>query len=152
RQALAQTLAHVLPSVNRYTLRELKIQNILQNPRLRHEVLFEPKLEFRPNTSGNMADAKQVATQQYWAAIEKAMSGWDPKSPRDDEFSMSTEPVDLSMVPVLLTEIREILAEMSEDAPNMTMARYAVELRERLDDERVRQQIDNDVFDPEPVV
>ncbi|KAJ2439909.1 cAMP-mediated signaling protein sok1, partial [Coemansia sp. RSA 2424] len=127
-----------LPPINRYTLRELKIQNILQNPRLRHEVLFEPKLEFRPNSSGQLAEAKQRAAAQYWAAVDHGLR-------KNNSSAVST-------LTMLLVELREILAEMAEDSPRPELSRHAPELRERLDEERLRQQIAHGVFDAEPVV
>ncbi|KAJ2394377.1 cAMP-mediated signaling protein sok1 [Coemansia sp. RSA 2603] len=130
-----QTLA-ALPPINRYTLRELKIQNILQNPRLRHEVLFEPKLEFRPNSSGQLAEAKQRAAHQYWAVVQQGLK----------------TDTGLSTIAMLVVELREILAEMAEDTPKSDMARHAIELRERLDEVRIRQQLAHGVFDVNAVV
>ncbi|KAJ2901119.1 cAMP-mediated signaling protein sok1 [Coemansia aciculifera] len=127
-----------LPPINRYTLRELKIQNILQNPRLRHEVLFEPKLEFRPNLVGHLAEAKQRAAVHYWTAVDHGLR-------KNNSAAVST-------LTMLLVELREILAEMAEDSPRAELSCHATELRERLDEERLRQQIAHGVFDAEPVV
>ncbi|KAJ2065495.1 cAMP-mediated signaling protein sok1 [Coemansia sp. S146] len=136
--AITKTPVCTLPPINRYTLRELKIQNILQNPRLRHEVLFEPKLEFRPNSSGQLAEAKQRAVINYWAAVDQSLR-------KNSSAAVST-------LTMLLVELREILAEMAEDSPRTELSRHAPELRERLDEERLRQQIAHGVFDAEPVV
>ncbi|KAJ2877224.1 cAMP-mediated signaling protein sok1 [Coemansia aciculifera] len=136
--AITKTPVCTLPPINRYTLRELKIQNILQNPRLRHEVLFEPKLEFRPNSSGQLAEAKQRAVINYWAAVDQSLR-------KNNSAAVST-------LTMLLVELREILAEMAEDSPRAELSRHAPELRERLDEERLRQQIAHGVFDAEPVV
>ncbi|KAJ2849448.1 cAMP-mediated signaling protein sok1, partial [Coemansia erecta] len=134
-QAKAQS-AHAYPPINRFTLRELKIQNILQNPRLRHEVLFEPKLEFRPNSSGQLAESKQRTAQQYWATVE---------------YGLRTESGPATIA-ALVIELREILAEMAEDSPKAELSQYAVDLRERLDDARVKQQLARGVFDVSAVV
>ncbi|KAJ2491547.1 cAMP-mediated signaling protein sok1 [Coemansia sp. RSA 2050] len=136
--AIAKAPVCTLPPINRYTLRELKIQNILQNPRLRHEVLFEPKLEFRPNSSGQLAEAKQRAVTTYWAAVDQSLR--------------KTNSTAVATLVMLLVELREILAEMAEDSPRPELACHALELRERLDEERLRQQIAHGVFDAEPVV
>ncbi|KAJ1893922.1 cAMP-mediated signaling protein sok1 [Kickxella alabastrina] len=127
----APTPLSTLPPVNRYTLRELKIQNILQNPRLRHEVLFEPKLEFRPNSSGQLAEAKQRAAQQYWSAVEQSLHG---------ESGATT-------IAMLVIELREIVAEIAEDTGKTELAQHAMDLRERLDDARVQQQLLRNTFD-----
>ncbi|KAJ2669044.1 cAMP-mediated signaling protein sok1 [Coemansia sp. RSA 1085] len=125
-----------LPPVNRYTLRELKISSILQNPRLRHEVVFEPKLEFRPNSSGQLAETKQRAAMQYWAEVEQQVR------------AVQTAPTARSVatVTMLVVELREILAEMIEDGPSAD-ASLAAEVRERIDETCVRQQLQHGVFD-----
>lgn len=127
-----------LPPINRYTLRELRIQNILQNPRLRHEVLFEPKLEFRPNSSGNMAETKLRTTQQYWAIVDQTLK-------KNNLAAVST-------LTMLLVELREILVEMAEDSSKPELTHFATELREKLDKDLIRQQTLHGVFDPQPVV
>ncbi|KAI9505852.1 T-complex protein 11-domain-containing protein [Coemansia spiralis] len=133
-----------LPPINRYTLRELKIQNILQNPRLRHEVLFEPKLEFRPNSCGQLAEAKQCAAMQYWAVVEQEI--------KKDAYAVSASPSSVATITMLLVELREILAEMAEDSPKADLIQHAAELRERVDEQRIRQQLENRVFDAATVV
>ncbi|KAJ2454835.1 cAMP-mediated signaling protein sok1 [Coemansia sp. RSA 2336] len=125
-----------LPPVNRYTLRELKISSILQNPRLRHEVVFEPKLEFRPNSSGQLAETKQRAAMQYWAEVDQQV--------RAVQTAPTTRSV--AVVTMLVVELREILAEMIEDGPSAD-ASLAAEVRERIDETCVRQQLQHGVFD-----
>ncbi|KAJ1849736.1 cAMP-mediated signaling protein sok1 [Coemansia sp. RSA 2708] len=137
----SQTCA--LPPVNRYTLRELKIHNILQNPRLRHEVLFEPKLEFRPNSSGQLAEAKQRAAMQYWAVVEYEVKA----------VMASPTASNVATVTMLIIELREILAEMCEDSPKSEqLSQHAVDLRERIDEDCVRQQLEHGVFDAAAVM
>ncbi|KAJ2822200.1 cAMP-mediated signaling protein sok1, partial [Coemansia erecta] len=141
-QAASRQQVSALPPVNRYTLRELKINNILQNPRLRHEVLFEPKLEFRPNSSGQLAEAKQRAAQQYWAGVDHEVRAVMAAPTASGVATMT----------MLIVELREILAEMCDDAPKSELARHAVELRERIDEECVRQQLLHGVFNPAPML
>ena len=40
------------PPVTRATLRELDLHEIMRNPQLRHDVVFDPNLMFRPNYDG----------------------------------------------------------------------------------------------------
>ncbi|KAJ2783979.1 cAMP-mediated signaling protein sok1 [Coemansia javaensis] len=141
-QAQAQQ-AYALPPINRYTLRELKIQNILQNPRLRHEVLFEPKLEFRPNSSGQLAEAKLRAAMQYWAGVDyevRALAASLASGAAPTALGVAT-------VTMLVVELREIVAEMAEDSAKPEQAQYAGLLRERIDEDRIRQQLARGVFD-----
>ncbi|KAF8635971.1 hypothetical protein AX15_000135 [Amanita polypyramis BW_CC] len=53
------------PPVNRQTLRELELDSIVRNPQLRHDLLVEPRLQFRPTYSRRKRDA----AEKYWAAI-----------------------------------------------------------------------------------
>ncbi|KAJ1731820.1 cAMP-mediated signaling protein sok1 [Coemansia biformis] len=134
--------AYALPPINRYTLRELKIHNILQNPRLRHEVLFEPKLEFRPNSSGQLAEAKQRAAMQYWAGVDHEVRA----------MAAGPTPLGVATVTMLVVELREIVAEMAEDSTKPEHSRHADQLRERIDEDRIRQQLAHCVFDAAAVM
>ncbi|KAJ2616504.1 cAMP-mediated signaling protein sok1 [Coemansia sp. RSA 1365] len=121
------------PPINRYTLRELRVHSILQNARLRHEVVFEPKLEFRPNAGGAAAETKQRAAQHYWAAVERDVRTGGAAG--------------AATIAALVAELREVVAEMCDDAGRADVVHIGGELRARLDDTRVRQQLAHGVFD-----
>ncbi|KAF5382771.1 hypothetical protein D9615_002932 [Tricholomella constricta] len=53
------------PLVNRQTLKELDLDVILRNPQLRHDLLFDPGLQFRPTCSRR----KRGMSERYWAAL-----------------------------------------------------------------------------------
>ncbi|KAM6494227.1 T-complex protein 11 domain containing protein [Amanita muscaria] len=53
------------PPINRQTLQELELDSIIQNPQLRHDMLVEPRLQFRPTHSRR----KREAAEKYWAAL-----------------------------------------------------------------------------------
>ncbi|KNZ80976.1 Protein SOK1 [Termitomyces sp. J132] len=53
------------PLVNRQTLKELDLDVILRNPQLRHDLLFDPGLQFRPTCSRR----KRNMCEHYWAAV-----------------------------------------------------------------------------------
>ncbi|KAJ7175825.1 T-complex protein 11-domain-containing protein [Mycena filopes] len=55
----------VQPPINRSTLRELDLDVIIRNPQLRHDLLFDPGLQFRPTTTRR----KTERAEKYWAAI-----------------------------------------------------------------------------------
>ncbi|KAJ6508838.1 T-complex protein 11-domain-containing protein [Mycena sanguinolenta] len=55
----------VHPPINRNTLKELDLDVIIRNPQLRHDLLFDPGLQFRPTT----ARRKTERAGKYWAAI-----------------------------------------------------------------------------------
>ncbi|KAG6850741.1 hypothetical protein H0H93_009364 [Arthromyces matolae] len=53
------------PLVNRQTLKELDLDVILRNPQLRHDLLFDPGLQFRPTSSRR----KRTICERYWASV-----------------------------------------------------------------------------------
>ncbi|KAJ3550869.1 hypothetical protein NMY22_g178 [Coprinellus aureogranulatus] len=55
----------LLPLINRQTLKELDLDAILRNPQLRHDLLFDPGLQFRPTSSRRKRDL----AEKYWAAV-----------------------------------------------------------------------------------
>ncbi|KAF8510080.1 Tcp11-domain-containing protein [Hysterangium stoloniferum] len=58
---------NILPTITRDTLRELDLESILKNAQLRHDLLFDPGLQFRA-VAGKR---KQTATDRYWDAIAR---------------------------------------------------------------------------------
>lgn len=57
------------PLINRQTLKELDLDSILRNPQLRHDLLFDAGLQFRP-TSGRR---KRDLSDKYWSAIAQEL-------------------------------------------------------------------------------
>ncbi|KAF8550045.1 Tcp11-domain-containing protein [Imleria badia] len=57
------------PLINRQTLKELDLSAILRNPQLRHDLLFDAGLQFRP-TSGRK---KRELSERYWRAVAQEL-------------------------------------------------------------------------------
>ncbi|KAI0086511.1 T-complex protein 11-domain-containing protein [Irpex rosettiformis] len=57
------------PPINRETLKELDLEAILRNPQLRHDLLFDPGLQFRPTFSPR----KRNIAESYWIAIVREL-------------------------------------------------------------------------------
>jgi hypothetical protein len=53
------------PLINRQTLKELDLDAILRNPQLRHDLLFDAGLQFRPTSSRRKRDM----AENYWLAV-----------------------------------------------------------------------------------
>ncbi|KAI0699079.1 T-complex protein 11-domain-containing protein [Cytidiella melzeri] len=67
-----QSYTHVpphQPPINRETLKELDLEAILRNPQLRHDLLFDPGLQFRPTFSPR----KRNIAESYWIAIVREL-------------------------------------------------------------------------------
>ncbi|KAI0785270.1 T-complex protein 11-domain-containing protein [Abortiporus biennis] len=57
------------PPINRDTLKELDLEAILRNPQLRHDLLFDSGLQFRPTSSRRKRDM----ADNYWLAIVREL-------------------------------------------------------------------------------
>ncbi|ODV84136.1 hypothetical protein CANARDRAFT_29307 [[Candida] arabinofermentans NRRL YB-2248] len=60
----------VLPPVNLQSLHEIDLHEILKNPQLRHDILFDPQLQFRPNLDGERGKRKKLQADKYWSTIK----------------------------------------------------------------------------------
>lgn len=60
-----------VPPITRATLRELDLHEIVKNPQLRHDVVFDAHVQFRPNFDGERGRRKREACERYWAAISR---------------------------------------------------------------------------------
>ena len=57
------------PPVTKTTLGELDVSKIIHNPKLRHDINFDPELHFRPNLDGEKGKKKQEKANQFWNAL-----------------------------------------------------------------------------------
>ncbi|KAG9003244.1 hypothetical protein FRB93_011157 [Tulasnella sp. JGI-2019a] len=57
------------PLITRETLKELELDVTLRSPQLRHDILFDPGLQFRPTTGRR----KREASDRYWEAVAREM-------------------------------------------------------------------------------
>ena len=57
------------PPVTPSTLRELDLSEIYRNPKLRHDVVFDAQLHFRPNLDGSRGKRKREQADMYWKFV-----------------------------------------------------------------------------------
>ncbi|KAG8214605.1 T-complex protein 11-domain-containing protein [Butyriboletus roseoflavus] len=119
------------PLINRQTLKELDLSAILRNPQLRHDLLFDAGLQFRP-TSGRK---KRELSDRYWRAVAQELESgctcisfdtqWSPSDcvcvcrrvplpPQNPVLTYSTSRRVLTLrmpsrIRILLTEFLEVL-------------------------------------------
>ena len=62
------------PPVTRSTLSELDVSKIIHNPKLRHDINFDPELHFRPNLDGDKGRKKQDRANHFWRALREDLS------------------------------------------------------------------------------
>ncbi|KAL2073228.1 hypothetical protein VTL71DRAFT_10552 [Oculimacula yallundae] len=96
------------PPVTKGTLNELDVIKIVNNPKLRHDVNFDPELHFRPNLDGEKGRRK----------TEKANYFWDTMKGQLQEFLTNCEQFERDLgasewcLPATLNAIRGILGSL----------------------------------------
>jgi hypothetical protein len=58
------------PPVTKTTLGELDIPRIVYNPKLRHDVNFDPDLHFQPNSDGESGRRKAQKANDFWNCLQ----------------------------------------------------------------------------------
>ncbi|ODQ52933.1 T-complex 11, partial [Saitoella complicata NRRL Y-17804] len=58
-----------LPPITQTTLHELELSEILKNVQLRHDIVHDPNLQFRPNYDGERGMQKRLAADKYWRSL-----------------------------------------------------------------------------------
>lgn len=62
-----------LPPINIQCLKEIDLQEIVKNPQLRHDIIFDPLLQFRPNLDGERGIKKKHLSDIYWKDVENEL-------------------------------------------------------------------------------
>lgn len=60
---------HREPPVTKNTLSELDVHKIVHNPKLRHDINFDPELHFRPNLDGEKGRRKTQKANDFWHTL-----------------------------------------------------------------------------------
>ncbi|KAF4984666.1 hypothetical protein FZEAL_182 [Fusarium zealandicum] len=61
------------PPVTRSSLSELEVSKIINNPKLRHDINFDPELHFRPNVEGDKGRRKHDRASVFWANLKEQL-------------------------------------------------------------------------------
>lgn len=124
-----------LPPVNINSLREIDLAEIFKNPRLRHDIVFDPQLQFRPNLDGERGKRKRQSTQRHWDGITAEVEGvWaaaDSARPCTSDFSTLT---------TLFATLRQVLVSLLPVKDRET-------IESDLDSDLVQQQLCHHCFD-----
>lgn len=94
-----------LPPINLQSLKEIDLHEILKNPQLRHDILFDPQLQFRPNLDGERGKRKKSIIDKYWLEVRKECQGF---------FNQKVKPEEIKIhrLPILFTTLRDILLSL----------------------------------------
>lgn len=96
----------VEPPVTRATLSELDVTKIIHNPKLRHDINFDPELHFRPNLDGDKGRKKQDRAHQFWQSLKMELSMFIADRPA---FYATYGYADDWTLPALLKAVKEII-------------------------------------------
>ncbi|CAK7564477.1 MAG: Protein SOSEKI 1 [Sporothrix epigloea] len=95
------------PPVTKATLSELDINKIIHNPKLRHDINYDPELHFRPNLDGERGRRKQDRAQQFWDTLRSDLTQFVTDR---NSFLMSHSPDDNEWsLPILLNTVKDII-------------------------------------------
>lgn len=146
--------ASLEPPITCESLRELEWDQLSNNLLLRHDLNFNPQIQYRPNTNGCRPKQRMLEIRDYWDALKAEISmGWGNRSRRSSrptnicytssapcfEAEDTARPIPRRL-PVMFETIRETMKTL---APECRW--YAID--ERLDAALLVQQLDNGVCD-----
>ncbi|CAJ2510841.1 Uu.00g064660.m01.CDS01 [Anthostomella pinea] len=94
------------PPVTKTTLGELDVTKIIHNPKLRHDINFDPELHFRPNLDGDKGKRKQDKANQFWTALGAQLQQFVEDR---DEFMRQFGHGEEWCLPLLLKSVKEII-------------------------------------------
>ncbi|OTB04841.1 hypothetical protein M426DRAFT_73199 [Hypoxylon sp. CI-4A] len=94
------------PPVTKTTLSELDVNKIIHNPKLRHDINFDPDLHFRPNVDGEKGRRKQERADQFWNLLTEQLQLFIIDR---DEFMNRFGQGEEWCLPQLLKSIKEII-------------------------------------------
>jgi hypothetical protein len=105
------------PPVTKKTLSELDVNKIVHNPKLRHDINFDPDLHFRPNLDGEKGRRKTEKMEGFYETMRKQLA----------EYFMDREKFERELgdaewcLPVTLKAIRGILETLvpQRDRPSV---------------------------------
>ena len=94
------------PPVTRSTLSELDVSKIIHNPKLRHDINFDPDLHFRPNMDGEKGKKKQDKANSFWDSMKSDLVDFATDRPT---FYAHHGESDVWGLPALLKAVKEII-------------------------------------------
>lgn len=106
RRGLAARPKPLDPPVTKSTLSELDVTKIIHNPKLRHDINFDPELHFRPNTDGEKGRRKQEKAGLFWKALRDQLNLFIQQR---DVFMNRYGQGEEWCLPLLLKSVKEII-------------------------------------------
>lgn len=92
-----------LPPINLQCLKEIDLSEIVKNPQLRHDIVFDPMLQFRPNLDGERGIKKRQIADKYWSDVENEIYVYNQRPDVFDENRSRLVPLFNTLKDVLVT-------------------------------------------------
>jgi hypothetical protein len=102
----ASTLQPLEPPITKATLSELDVNKIVHNPKLRHDINYDPELHFRPNLDGEKGRKKQEKANLFYNVLTHELMRF--VSNPEEFYRCHSNDLDWSL-PRLLRAVKEIL-------------------------------------------
>ncbi|KAI8063320.1 hypothetical protein BC940DRAFT_349176 [Gongronella butleri] len=147
-----------MPPINSDTLQELAMPNVFRSIQLRHDLVFDQCLSFRPNLDGSSGRDKINKAERYWRRVDRAFQDLGTDAMQIDDLH---HPQRLAFLRVILEELASILVSLrapyaSSPAANEPWPWPAnVSLRHVkavMDVDLILQQIHHAIYDIDPLV
>ena len=106
RSSSTRSRGPVEPPVTKATLSELDVTKIIHNPKLRHDINFDPELHFRPNLDGEKGRKKQDKASLFWKTMKEELTQFITDRPAFYEAHGQSDDWTL---PMLLKSVKEII-------------------------------------------
>ncbi|KAK2070964.1 hypothetical protein P8C59_005422 [Phyllachora maydis] len=97
------------PPVTRNTLSELDVNKIIHNPKLRHDINFDPELHFRPNLDGEKGKKKKDRADIFWATLKQQLTHFALDR---DSFNKTLRRDEDWCLPMLLKAVKDIITTL----------------------------------------
>ncbi|KAI0181803.1 T-complex 11 [Hypoxylon sp. FL1284] len=127
------------PPVTKVTLSELDVNKIIHNPKLRHDINFDPDLHFRPNVDGEKGKRKQEKANQFWNMLTEQLQMFIVDR---EQFMLRFGQGENWCLPQLLKSVKEIIQTLVPQRDRMY-------LEEGLNVELIMQQFGKGIADLE---
>ncbi|CCX33089.1 T-complex protein 11-domain-containing protein [Pyronema domesticum] len=132
------TDAHNLPPVTLTTLRELDLSEIYRNPKLRHDVVFDAQLHFRPNLDGSRGKRKREQAENYWKNVLLEC---------EELFKPKTTPNSPRMVGWVAQKLPQLFKTMKDILSTLVPKSDREEVEAALENDLLMQQLQHGVLD-----
>ncbi|WPK26097.1 hypothetical protein PUMCH_003442 [Australozyma saopauloensis] len=138
-------LAPSLPPINLQSLKEIDLQEILKNPQLRHDILFDPQLQFRPNLDGERGRRKKTVIERYWIEIEIECKQFFDRSAGAQSATAAASTDSGSQLKV--TRLRALFTTLREILLSLLPMKDRSPVNEIMDIDLIVQQLNYGLFD-----